>query len=175
MLKSLAYLQLDQRNWQKMVETPKKRGGDPAIWEKSQIMSFFPLHLKVMLSSHKWKPPDYCCDEPEAENRMPLKITRDPPWERRQQHHIKPVLEGISNKAEDQAIIRAAAERAIEEWNSDLTIYTDGSAVAGWSKGGAGAVVHIHDDPPRYETLHAKVFWSTQECWFLILRYNKLV
>ena len=93
---------------------------------------------------------------PEAENRMPLKITRDPPWERRQQHHIKPVLEGISNKAEDQAIIRAAAERAIEEWNSDLTIYTDGSAVAGWSKGGAGAVVHIHDDPPRYETLHAK-------------------
>ena len=93
---------------------------------------------------------------PEASNRKKIKITSVPPWESRQQLHIKPYLEGISNKAYDQSSIRAAAEKAIEEWNSDLTIYTDGSAVAGWSKGGAGAVVHIHDDPPRFETLYAK-------------------
>ena len=52
---------------------------------------------------------------PEASNRKSIKITRDPPWESRQQPHIKPFLEGITNKADDQSSIRAAAEKAIAE------------------------------------------------------------
>ena len=62
----------------------------------------------------------------------------------------------LSNKSEDPVKIRTAAEKAIAAWNSDLTIYTDGSAVAGCRQGGAGAVVHIHDDPPVFETLRSK-------------------
>ena len=110
---------------------------------------------------------------PEAANREPITITRTPPWESRPQPHIQPFLKGITNKSDDQNVIRAAAETAISEWNSDLTIYTDGSAVAGCSHGGAGAVVHIHDDPPRYETLKSKgaAFTSSfeEECAALIL------
>ena len=93
---------------------------------------------------------------PEAANREPITITRTPPWESRHQPHIQPFLKGITNKSDDQNAIRTAAETAISEWNSDLTIYTDGSAVAGYSQGGAGAVVHNHDDPQRYETLRSR-------------------
>ena len=71
---------------------------------------------------------------PEAHKREPIKITRDPPWESRQELHIQPFLDGITNKADDQETIRAAAEKAITDWNSDLTIYTDGSATAGRSQ-----------------------------------------
>ena len=46
--------------------------------------------------------------------------------------------------------------RLILNWNSDLTIFTDGSAINRSRQGGAAAVVHIHDDPPRYETILAK-------------------
>ena len=93
---------------------------------------------------------------PEASDRLPIEFTREPPWERRPHPFIKPYLEGISSKSEDQSSIRVAAEKAISAWNSDLTIYTDGSAVAGCNQGGAGAVVHIHDSPPVYETLQSK-------------------
>ena len=60
-----------------------------------------------------------------------------------------------SNKADDPATIRSA-EAAIARWNSDLTIFTDGSAVSGFRQGGAAAVVMINDDPPRFETLRTK-------------------
>ena len=93
---------------------------------------------------------------PESEARKPISLIRDPPWESRSQPFIFPSLEGINNKSDDPVKIRTAAENAIAAWNSDLTIYTDGSAVAGCRQGGAGAVVHIHDDPPVFETLRSK-------------------
>ena len=65
-------------------------------------------------------------------------------------------LEGISSKADDPNVIRAAAEAAISRWDSDLTIFTDGSAVKGSLQGGAAAVVRISDDPPRYESILAR-------------------
>ena len=92
----------------------------------------------------------------EAQAREPITLETTPPWLTRNSTSIFPYLEGISSKADDQAAIRAAAEAAIANWNSDLTIFTDGSAVGGCTQGGAGAVIHIHDDPPRFETLLAR-------------------
>ena len=66
---------------------------------------------------------------------------------------INSELEGISSKAEDPSSIRAAAEAAIAKWDSDLTIFTDGSAVGGSTQEGAAAVVRIQDDSPRFETI----------------------
>ena len=54
------------------------------------------------------------------------------------------------------ARIRSPATNAINKWDSDLTIFTDGSAVEGCKQGGAAAVVKIDDDPPRQETAMAK-------------------
>ena len=93
---------------------------------------------------------------PEAESREPIQLISNPPWQSLNFTTIFPNLEGITSKADNQDTIRAAAERAISSWSSDLTIFTDGSAIDGCRQGGAAAVVHIHDDPPRFETLLAK-------------------
>ena len=60
---------------------------------------------------------------------------------------IFPELAGICSKGDDLARIRSAATDAINKWDSDLTIFTDGSAVEGFKQGGAAAVVKIDDDP----------------------------
>ena len=93
---------------------------------------------------------------PETELRQEINLTRKPPWVHQGTVTIFSSLEGVSNKADDPATIRSAAEAAIARWNSDLTIFTDGSAVSGFRQGGAAAVVMINDDPPRFETLRTK-------------------
>ena len=93
---------------------------------------------------------------PEAELRQEINLTRKHPWVHQGTVTIFSSLEGVSNKSDDPATIRSAAEAAIARWNSDLTIFTDGSAVSGFRQGGAAAVVMINDDPPRFETLWTK-------------------
>ena len=56
---------------------------------------------------------------------------------------IFPELEGISSKDDDLTRIRTAATDAINKWGSDLTIFTDGSAVEGCKQGIAAAGVQI--------------------------------
>ena len=93
---------------------------------------------------------------PEGGNRAPIILHSKPPWEQMSRISIFPHLEGVSNKNDNPEVIRAAAITAISKWNSDLTIFTDGSAVDGCKQGGAAAVIHISDDPPRSETSLAK-------------------
>ena len=84
---------------------------------------------------------------PDAEDRLPINLTADPPWQVQHSATIFSELEGISSKADDPSVIRAAAEAAISRWDSDLTIFTDGSAVKGSLQGGAAAMVCISDHP----------------------------
>ena len=63
---------------------------------------------------------------PEAELRQ-INLTRKPPWVHQGTVTIFTSLEGVSNKADGPATIRSAEEAAIVRWNSDLTIFTDGS------------------------------------------------
>ena len=102
------------------------------------------------------------------DSRLPIVLYPHCPWSSLDNLSVNPELLGVSGKHDDHAAIRAAAERAISEWNSDLTIFTDGSAAEGYRNGGSAAVVHIHDDPPRSETICVKgaVYTSSfeEEC-----------
>ena len=90
---------------------------------------------------------------PAAQDRQPLSLSTSPPWQAQNSTVIFAELEGITSKSDDPSAIRAAAVAAIDKWDSDLTIFTDGSAVGGSLQGGAAAVVRIQDDPPRFEKI----------------------
>ena len=75
------------------------------------------------------------------------------PWRRKRPITINRRLEGISSKNDPPDIIKAAAESVIARINPDITIYTDGSAKAGTSDGGAAAVV-TEGSPEDPEVTH---------------------
>ena len=52
-----------------------------------------------------------------------------------------PSLPGITSKDDDEDEIRTAAYRRFRELNPSISIYTDGSASEGMSKGGAAAII----------------------------------
>jgi ribonuclease HI len=93
----------------------------------------------------------------EAQDISPISIYQMPPWID-YQVEIFPELPGISSRAEDESKRRDAAIARIRELNSDLTIYTDGSATAGTRRGGAGVVVTQGDpeSPICIETIMEK-------------------
>ena len=62
--------------------------------------------------------------------------------------NIHPNLPGITSKDEDPAKIRNAAYARIVQLNTDIIIYTDGSASGGMTMGGSAAVITIGD--PQY-------------------------
>jgi ribonuclease HI len=64
------------------------------------------------------------------------------PWDRGiRPNLVFPYLEGIEGKHDAVALIRTAALRRARDINADYNIYTDGSASAGTTDGGAGVVV----------------------------------
>jgi len=94
---------------------------------------------------------------PDAEQRSPIIHHQKPPWINTSSVTIFPTLAGIDSKSEDPVKVRSAAIVAIEKWYSNLTIFTDSSAVEGCKQGGAAAVVKMHHtNPPISETLMAK-------------------
>ena len=66
---------------------------------------------------------------PDAEQRSPIIHHQKPPWINTSSVTIYPTLAGIDNKSEDPIKVRSAAIAAIEKWDSNLTIFTDGSSV----------------------------------------------
>ena len=91
-----------------------------------------------------------------AESRQPIPLISSPPWEQLSNVSIFSNLEGVKDKRASQESIRTAATKAIENWASDINIFTDGSAVEGCKSGGAAAVINVQADPPFSERLLAK-------------------
>jgi len=125
---------------------PRHKALTEAVTPRNDRRSWFRIATEL---SSKFLPP-------EAEERLPLVITPQCPWIELDNLTVNPSLDGISGRSDDPATIRIAAENAIREWDSDVTIFTDGSAEAGYKFGGSAAVVHIHDDPPRTEIISRK-------------------
>ena len=75
------------------------------------------------------------------EHRMDIQLFQRPPWRDKKTITINATLEGVKNKGDPPSVIKAAAERVLAQMNPDITIYTDGSADAGTSNGGAAAVI----------------------------------
>ena len=90
---------------------------------------------------------------PDADNRQPVTFYTKPPWIGLESVTIKPYLDGITSRHDDASAIRTAAVKVIEEWDGDINIFTDGSAVEGYKNGGSAAVVRMNVDPPRAETI----------------------
>ena len=79
---------------------------------------------------------------PEINNRRPFSFYAVPPWEQDLGTVIiYKDLPGITSKHDKPEDILAAAITRINSFESDLKIYTDGSAAAGMLEGGAAAVI----------------------------------
>ena len=74
--------------------------------------------------------------------RKDLKYFHTRPWDRGLRPNLVfPYLDGIEGKHDAIALIQGAALRRARELNADYNIFTDGSASAGTTDGGAGVVV----------------------------------
>ena len=62
-------------------------------------------------------------------------------------------LPGITSKSDSDEKIRSAAYRRIAQLNTDIIIYTDGSATSGTSLGGSAAVITSGNDPRAPEVI----------------------
>lgn len=88
----------------------------------------------------------------EMSDRGRLKFFIAPPWQEGNHVRVFPYLPGLASRSEDETTRRQAAILRLSEIDADVTIYTDGSADAGFTRGGA-AVVVTRGDPrePRIE------------------------
>ncbi|XP_066919051.1 uncharacterized protein [Clytia hemisphaerica] len=85
-------------------------------------------------------------DLDDIENRKPLDYFTHPPWLSNPNIEVFSSLPGINNKHANQDQILEATLTQLRSLNPTYTIYTDGSAMAGTTDGGAGLVVTT-DDP----------------------------
>ena len=77
--------------------------------------------------------------------RKPLTYFNHPPWLESSNVTTHPQLPGINNKDDPEDKIIHAAMDQIKSFNPTITIYTDGSASAGTTDGGAGIVCTTGD------------------------------
>ena len=78
--------------------------------------------------------------------RSPLNFFAVRPWDRGLTHcTVSPTLPGITGRQDSVATIQSAALRRTRELNAQYNIYTDGSASAGTTNGGAGVVITTGD------------------------------
>ncbi len=99
------------------------------------------------------------CYRPDAEYEgLPLAACTRAPWDSPNNLTVHEAVPGISSKADDAVTMREATLARIRDLNSSVVIYTDGSASAGTSDGGAGVVVTCGDpaDPQITQTIAVK-------------------
>lgn len=85
---------------------------------------------------------------------MPFADPKTEPWNAGTgRTQIHPKLPGIANKSVAHEKIRSAAYSRITQLNTDIIIYTDGSARNGTSLGGAAAVITSGNDPHSPEVI----------------------
>jgi len=76
-----------------------------------------------------------------ARNRKPEALFARAPWKQAADIEVFDTVPGISGRDDDMEAKKAASEARLDALNSDLVVYTDGSADAGCRNGGAGVVV----------------------------------
>jgi len=76
-----------------------------------------------------------------ARDRKPEMLFARAPWQPPVDIEVFDSVPGISGRDDELETKKAASERRLDALNSDLVVYTDGSADAGCRNGGAGVVV----------------------------------
>ena len=74
-------------------------------------------------------------------SRRQMTNTPLPPWKEQQILRVFPEMPGIKGRNDTEELKRSVSIARIDALESDVTIYTDGSADRGCRKGGAAAVV----------------------------------
>ena len=97
---------------------------------------------------------DYNLPECLAE-RQPIHHYARDPWNYPTNLSVFPSLEGVTNKNQSESTNQTASARRISSLAPDHVIYTDGSASAGTSQGGAGVI--IADNNPLNPTIHETI------------------
>ena len=97
----------------------------------------------------KYKLPD--C----LESRQQIQLYTRDPWICPTNVAVHSTLDGVSDKNQSEAINQDASARRITSLAPDIVIYTDGSASAGTSHGGAGVI--IADNNPLHPTIHETI------------------
>ena len=100
----------------------------------------------------------------EAENRLPITLYSRAPWSPASSLTVNYTLEGVNSRHDDPEVIRACADKVIDDWTGDIVIYTDGSAAEGCRQGGSAAVVQMRTEPARTETIRRKGAALTSSC-----------
>jgi len=89
----------------------------------------------------------------ECNQRLPIQLFTVAPWLEQNIECIKSTVPGMSGRNDEAATKLAACLATIREANPDITIYTDGSATAGLTNGGAAAVI-TRGDPATPHVIH---------------------
>ena len=77
----------------------------------------------------------------DAAPRLPLTTSLCDPWKLDKNFTVESTLPGVKSRNDVEEMKRDAAIKAISEFNSVITIYTDGSAEAGCKKGGSAVII----------------------------------
>ena len=73
-------------------------------------------------------------------------VSNLPPWQESCSGlSIFPYVPGIKGRSDDHALKRAMSLEQIRSFSADITLYTDGSALAGMEDGGYGGIVTTGD------------------------------
>ena len=90
--------------------------------------------------------------------KQPLLLNARAPWDAPNNLLVHQLIPGINSKADDPSKLMSATLDRIRDVSSNLVIYTDGSATAGISEGGAGVVITSGDPaaPVEIETIMLK-------------------
>ena len=87
----------------------------------------------------------------EFHQRKPINLFTVPPWQR-SNFEVFPRVPGLEGRHEEESRRRSLAMERIDSLNGNWVIYTDGSADAGISKGGAAVVVTYGEAAAPVET-----------------------
>ena len=93
----------------------------------------------------------------EFSNRLSFEFFVHPPWNA-VQVEAHPDLPGVAGRNDDEATKRSCAIRRLDDLGADVVIYTDGSADAGFRRGGSAAIVTrgSAEEPVVSETIMRK-------------------
>ena len=95
-------------------------------------------------TNHTRKQPNWRAQAQKLSENLPRNIAHrtnidyfpTPPWITATNLEVYPILEGVESRHDDLVVKRTATIRRIMEVEADITIYTDGSAHAGYLEGG---------------------------------------
>ncbi|XP_066931550.1 uncharacterized protein [Clytia hemisphaerica] len=125
-------------------------------WNKEKLIQIFVAHASSTAEKQtNWRAKSHTLQQylpTEVTKRQPLNYFPSPPWMTAANLEIFATLPGTAERMISTQKRKSSIDK-IKEANTEITIYTDGSASEGTRKGGSAAVI-TRGDPENPETIH---------------------